>query len=683
MVVDDPTLPFAATLAPLPAPLLALCLFAVLAAGGILAARSLGASHRAIVAVAVAAALLAISALASQHERNRGVDLDDAPLVADHSGYVGSDACRSCHPSQHETWSASYHRRMTQEATPEAVLAPFDGTVLEGHGRRYELLQEGDRFWVDMQDPDDPSPSAPRVRRRIVMTTGSHHEQDYWYESGPGRAVAHFPFVWRIAEKRWLPNGSTFVGPPPSPGVVPRAERGGWNRNCIQCHATGAVPAFGREDVRTQVAELGIACEACHGPGNAHVRANGDPARRYALHLAAERGDDAGAADPTIVNPRRLPHDRASEICGQCHLVSTVLGPRTDPDWNKRGFDYRPGDVLSDTRVVLSPASKADDPALLRSSAANPRFLRDRFWPDGMIRVSGREFHGLAESPCFTRGELSCLTCHRMHGDLHDSRPLSEWADDQLAPSALDASVCTGCHAAIAADVESHSHHRRDQGATNCYDCHMPHTTYGLLKGIRSHQVTNPSARESVEAGRPNACNLCHLDRTLAWTAEQLSKWYGTAPPALSDDDRSVAASVRWVLEGDAGLRALGAWHMGREEALRTSNAASGAAWVEPYLAHLLDDPYDAVRFVAEKSWRRIPGNAEAEYDFLAPRDSPASGIENGDARRPGSSAAKLFAVRALADPAVVLMDAAGTIDRARFDALAARRDDRPVELRE
>ena len=37
-------------------------------------------------------------------------------------GYVGSDACRSCHPHNHATWHDSYHRTMTQVATPESVI---------------------------------------------------------------------------------------------------------------------------------------------------------------------------------------------------------------------------------------------------------------------------------------------------------------------------------------------------------------------------------------------------------------------------------------------------------------------------------------------------------------------------------------------------------------------------------
>src|SRR6266850_510692 len=97
----------------------------------------------------------------------------------------------------------------------------------------------------------------------------------------------------------------------------------------------------------------------------------------------------------------------------------------------------------------------------------------------------------------------------------------------------------------------------------SCLSCHMPYTTYGLLKTIRSHQISSPSVQSSLGTARPNACNLCHLDKTLAWTADALSQWYATPTPALNGDDRGVAASLLWLLRGDAGQRAIVAQSMG------------------------------------------------------------------------------------------------------------------------
>ena len=78
-----------------------------------------------------------------------------------------------------------------------------------------------------------------------------------------------------------------------------------------------------------------------------------------------------------------------------------------------------------------------------------------------------------------------------------------------------------------------------------------------------------------------------------------------------------MAASILWLLRGDAGQRALAAWSYGWEPA----QTASGTSWMVPYLGELLGDPYDAVRFIAAKSLRTIPGFETLQYDFTGTRD--------------------------------------------------------------
>ena len=54
----------------------------------------------------------------------------------------------------------------------------------------------------------------------------------------------------------------------------------------------------GEGGLDSRVAEIGIACEACHGPAEEHVARHRDPRERYRNH-----GSDG--ADPTITNPAR------------------------------------------------------------------------------------------------------------------------------------------------------------------------------------------------------------------------------------------------------------------------------------------------------------------------------------------------------------------------------------------
>jgi hypothetical protein len=560
-------------------------------------------------------------------------------------GYTSSDACRACHPSQYASWRASYHRTMTQLATRSTVLTSFDGVTVEGGFAPIYLEQHRQTFWATFADPDDPA-GARRIKRQIVMTTGSHNQQIYWYPTGNSRVLGQLPAIWLTAEQTWIPRRAAIMAPPAATHV---SETGAWNGICVACHATDGRPdldaPFGSRPIRdivadTRATEFGIACESCHGPGEAHTRANRNPLRRYTLHFR-NRGDD------TIVQPARLDPGRASQVCGQCHSFWEFSNAASERQANSVGLPYRPGDDLSATRLIVQPNRNLDTPAMQALLAQDPGFVRDTFWSDGMLRATGREYNGLLESPCYKNAPvdgsrtMTCFSCHRMHKTPDDGRSIAEWATGQLAASAQGNGGCIGCHQG----TREHSHHRAESAGRSCVDCHMPHTTYGLLKTIRSHQISSPSVASTVATGRPNACNLCHLDKTLAWTADYLERWYGITKMALGDDERSVAASVLWLLKGDAGQRAIIAEAMGR----RPAQQASGSAWLAPYLALTQKDHYDAVRIIATRSLKTLP---PFRRDQLT---------ENGD----------------------LLINADGTFDADRVNRLVRARDNRPLVYRE
>jgi hypothetical protein len=204
----------------------------------------------------------------------------------------------------------------------------------------------------------------------------------------------------------------------------------------------------------------------------------------------------------------------------------------------------------------------------------------------------------------------------------------------------------------------------------------MPRTTYGVLKAIRSHQVSSPNVAAEVATGRPNACNLCHLDKSLAWTAEHLTSWFKQAPPVIADTDRNIADAVQFALKGDAGQRVLVAWHLGWDPARK----ASGEHWIAPVLAQLLDDPYDAVRCVAERSLRATSRLVPADYDFtLRPDDRPAVApkILRQWTTELAESAKETIPAGTLVDP----KDPERTAQA--FAQRVAERDPKPLRLRE
>jgi len=572
-----------------------------------------------VLIIGAAVVWIAVSGWSSINPRNTWLpeeQITNRPIQVPDEGYVTSTTCRSCHPSQYATWDASFHQSMTQVVTPETMLGRFPAEI-SFRGQTYNLTRRGNEFWLDFPDPDWKWAGAgetPRIERQILMSTGSHHEQIYWYASGQTRKMLIMPFAWHIGEKKWVPRDSVFLMPP---GQAQSHDVGQWNKFCIKCHSTHGRPrvdiaALPDWNMDTHAVEFGIACESCHGPAEEHVALNSDPKRRYEYHFG-EKPDDS------IVNPKRLSNRRMSQICGQCHGLTAVRDEATLAHWWVRGYQYRPGDDLDHSdRFVLRYNQDLDKQGTQWVLKRFPNFMQDTFWSDGMVRVNGREYNGMLDTPCFQRGEMSCLSCHAMHKEPDDTRPLEEWTEDQLKPAMRTQEACLQCHETYRGKIEQHTNHSPDSSGSNCYNCHMSKTAYGLLKATRSHMIDNPSVAVSLETGRPNACNQCHLDKTLAWTAQYLDRWYGIPEPELDNDERSIASSVLLALRGDAGQRALMAWSMGWEPALEVS----GTGWQAPFLIQLLTDPYDAIRFIAHRSLRVHPGFREFRFDHVAaPQD--------------------------------------------------------------
>jgi hypothetical protein len=203
----------------------------------------------------------------------------------------------------------------------------------------------------------------------------------------------------------------------------------------------------------------------------------------------------------------------------------------------------------------------------------------------------------------------------------------------------------------------------------------MPYTTYGLLKAIRSHRVTSPSVLAERKTGRPNACNACHLDKTLAWTQSHLVKDYGVKPVLLKENARNIASGPRWVATGDAGVRALAAWYMGWAPAQK----ASGKDWLAPYLAELLADNYSAVRSIAGESLQSLPGFEEFEYDYVA-----ATGVRGIESRtRAQAQWARPSMGKAVSGPGPLVPALDSGVDRRAWEHLMKGRNMLPIALTE
>ncbi len=588
----------------------------------------------------------------------RYVEPDEA-LVADRpsevpsDGYVGSDSCRACHPGEYATWHSSYHSTMTQTASEESVQASFDGVPRPAGDAVFTMVEEEGRHWVRVERDAVDGPGRIEERWPIVLTTGSHHMQVYWYATEAGRDLSQLPWVWLTEDEAWIPRNMAFLRPP---GRDHADEVGRWNRECLRCHSVGGKPLAFEDGVLTRVSEFGIACEACHGPGDEHVAANRRPDRRFAL---ARSGD----GDPTVVEPSTLAHGRDSEVCGQCHSLWLLEADSPEHQFNTKGTAYRPGDDLTATRRIVKKGR--DKELVARAIAENPGYLASSFWQDGVPKIAGAELTSLHASECFSQGDLSCMDCHSLHRGEDEPLPTEEWRQDQLRGDRLGDEACLHCHEDLRGHEEEHGQHPR--GVADCQTCHMPFTAYGLMGAVRDHAIRSPSVSAS-EVGRPNACSACHLDQPLTWASAELTAFTGGTPAEA--DAVGPAAIAQWVLMGDAHQRALAAWYLGWQPA----RDAAGTEWMAPYLALLLDDDYAVVRLIASRSLRTLPG-----YEALAPRpDAHADGWASARA-----SVLAQWARGARAGQPALLILPDGTIDQSRWNAMLADRDNRPILIAE
>ena len=281
-------------------------------------------------ALAIVAAILfglAFGKASSAQQSERQALLALTPRQDKTKGYTSSASCRACHPSQYDSWHKSFHRTMTQLAGTNSVIGRFDGTEIVSGGLLYRVYQTNGQYWAEMPDPeiimkavmggrriDDHTyliktngvlkhldlTKVDRVDKRVVMTTGSHHYQTYWVEGSVrnpqtqtnetkyGNVLQTLPLVYLPKEQQWIPRDNAFMTAPNSKRMISQ-----WNHHCIKCHSTAGNPGLVDSDgtFDTRVAELGISCEACHGPSAEHAEHYRSPLARY-----TEQFNDAPAA---------------------------------------------------------------------------------------------------------------------------------------------------------------------------------------------------------------------------------------------------------------------------------------------------------------------------------------------------------------------------------------------------
>jgi hypothetical protein len=162
---------------------------------------------------------------------------------------------------------------------------------------------------------------------------------------------------------------------------------------CVHCHTTDGRAA--RERIGPTVADRGVGCERCHGPGGNHLAA-----------VAAKFPDLA------IAQPRSFSAERQVRLCAQCHT----------PKGN----------------VAIDPGDKTT----IRFQAVH--FVKSRCYTEsngGLSCVTCHDPHRNAEtSPAFY--EAKCLSCHAAAPEPGSGGDVKRPATCPVNPS----NGCLKCH---------------------------------------------------------------------------------------------------------------------------------------------------------------------------------------------------------------------------------------------
>jgi hypothetical protein len=413
--------------------------------------------------------------------------------------YVGSKTCAAsgCHEDICRAYPATPMGHSMAPANSQSELARVSQpvTVFNAKNNRYYQV------YRDGRDLCQSAWELDKKGRKIYSVT---HKLDYVVGGG----LTGYSYIFHIGA--WL-----FQAPLSyyshsgqwelSPGY--NADDIGFTRGipkgCLLCHNGQPEPVPKRDGKYKEPAfrfgELAIGCEACHGPGELHLRE---------IHTKAAHQLGPQEVDTSIVNPAKLSPRLADDLCRDCHQAgdAVVLLPGKD------FLDYRPGAPLSQTWAFLrrpvderrrAEADRLETLAPVRNSLEIPLW-----WKNSSLELS----------KCYqaSHGRLTCVSCHSVH---HAPKPEDE--------SAYYRGKCLACHSESNCKL-ARDNTAREQTGDNCVGCHMEKRPVAGIahSNDTKHRIVRyagqPLPDVAFEQPRPDLPGLLWLNRPAGGTGNPL-----------------------------------------------------------------------------------------------------------------------------------------------------------------
>jgi len=438
--------------------------------------------------------------------RNAGEYTKPAPT------FTGGAACIECHQKEYRLWKGSDHDSAMAVASDTSVAGDFNNAEFTFNGVTSKFYKRAGKFYVFTEGP-----GGEMKEFLISHTFGIRPLQQYLvpFENGKYQCL---PIAWNTIKQEWFHMAGMVYKPEdlkPDNWLYWTNQAQNWNSMCAECHSTNLQKNFDLEtkSYNTTWVDINVNCEACHGPGSAHIE--------WARLPEMGRPQDINTG--LIVKTSKMTSRQYVESCAPCHARRSSFGP----------YDHSNNEFLSYAIPQLP--------------------TRPTYHVDGQFLDEDYEYGSFTQSKMYMK-DVQC-------GDCHDPHSLKRKFEGNA--------LCTQCHKAEEYDTYNH-HLHKSKGETGnsfvnkrgekvevgagalCRDCHMPGRYYMGVDKRYDHSMRIPRPDLSLSLGTPNACVNCHDDKTDQWALQWVNKWYGENKKAHYGTKLSDATAGK--AGADAGL---------------------------------------------------------------------------------------------------------------------------------
>lgn len=382
--------------------------------------------------------------------------------------YSGSQQCASCHAKEGSEWHNSYHDLAMQEANDSTVLGDFTNASLHSKGIHSRFYRKDRKFFVETEGPD-----GAMQEFEIAYTFGVYPLQQYLVRFPGGRMQA-LHLAWDSKDQKWFDLQPTESIRPDDWMHWTKGSMT-WNNMCADCHSTNLQKNYNPETdtYATTWSIMDVSCEACHGPGSAHID--------YVQSASYRNGKKQKGSFLRLTSGQH--NVEQVEQCARCHSLRS-----------------------NQTAVYVHQESYLDQ---YLPEVPFP----DLYYPDGQIRSEVYVFGSFTQSRMYHQG-VKCTDCHNPHSTK------VKFPDNRL---------CTQCHIKATYDTPKHHFHTPGSAGAQCVECHMPGRIYMGNDFRRDHSLRVPRPDLSEKYQTPNACQQCHADKGTRWQSEAVKAHFGAS----------------------------------------------------------------------------------------------------------------------------------------------------------